>query len=181
VIVALLMMMLLGALGGALTFIAIGETRITGNYRTNTAAIYAAEAAVEIVLNHLVTVPDWRTLHAGIFASTFIDGAPSGVRNTAAGPIDLARETDLVRSSPPGRAWQLYAYGPLRDLASVPARQSDIYVVVWVASHPAGAASDSAVLLAHAYAPYGMRRAIEATVARTPISGVRVTCWREQH
>jgi hypothetical protein len=26
-----------------------------------------------------------------------------------------------------------------------------------------------------------MRRAIEATVARTPISGVRVTNWREVH
>jgi hypothetical protein len=179
VIVALLMMMLLGALGGALTFVAIGETRITGNYRSNAEAVYAAEATVEIVLNHLVTVPDWRPLHAGTIASPFIDGAPSGVRNTVAGPIDLATETELVRRTPPGRLWQLYAYGPLRDLASISSRQSDIYAVVWIASHPVGAGNDSAVLLAHAYAPYGMRRAIEATVARTPISGVRVTNWRE--
>jgi hypothetical protein len=175
------MIVLLGALGGALTLLAIGETYIAGNYRINSAAIYAADAAIEIATNHLVTVPDWTLVHAGTVVSTFIDGAPAGARNTAAGAIDPAVATIEVRSAPNGRPWQLYAYGRLHALAAQQPTDADIYVVVWIASHPAGASADTAIVLAHAYGAYGVRRAVEATVARTSLSGVRVTAWREVH
>ena len=175
------MILLLSALGGALTCTSIAETQIVGNHRANTQAIYAADAAVEIVLNHLVTLPDWTIVHAGAVASPFVDGAPFGVRNTPAGPVDLAGVTQFVRGGPTGRMWQLYAYRRLHDLVAVPAAYADIYVVVWVAAHPGAPGSDAALVLAHAYGPYGVRRALETAVARTPVSGVRLTARREVH
>lgn len=174
-------MLLLGALGGSLTCTSIAETQVVGNYRSNVQAEYAADAAIEIVVNHLVTVPDWTLVHAGAVASPFVDGAPFGIRHTPAGPVDLAAVTNAVRAGPVGRMWQLYAYRRLRDLVPVPAAYPDIYVVVWVAGHPGGPGNDTALLLAHAYAPYGVRRATESAVARTPLSGVRLTARREVH
>jgi hypothetical protein len=181
VIVAVLMMLVLAALAGALTCTSIAETQVAGNYRANVQAEYAAEAAIEIVVNHLVTVPDWTLVHAGGLASPFTDGAPFGVRQTPAGPVDLAAVTNFIRGGPMGRMWQLYAHRRLRDLAPVPATYADIYVVVWVASQPRVPGNDAALLLAHAYAPYGVRRAIQAAAARTPLSGVRLTARREVH
>lgn len=172
-------MLLLAALGGALTCTSIAETQIVGNYRTNSQAEYAADAAIEIVVNHLVTVPDWSLISAGAVASPFVDGAPFGIRQTPAGPVDLAAVTNFIRGGPMARMWQLYAHRRLRDLVPVPNAYPDIYVVVWVAGHPGGAGSDTALLLAHAYAPYGVRRAVEAAVARTPLSGVRLIARRE--
>jgi hypothetical protein len=181
VIVAILMMLLLAALGGALTCTSIAETQIVGNYRANTQAVYAADAAIEIVVNHLVTLPDWTLVHAGAVASPFVDGAPAGIRQTPAGPVDLTAVTNFVRGGPTGRMWRLYAYRSLRDLVPVPAAYADIYVVVWAAAHPGTPGADAALLLAHAYGPYGVRRAIEAAAARTPLSGVRLTARREVH
>lgn len=180
-IIALLMMLLLSTLGGALTCTSIAETQVVGNYRAHTQAIYAADAAIEIVVNHLVTLPDWTVVHAGPVASPFVDGAPFGVRHTPAGPVDLAGVTNFVRSGPTGRLWQLYAYKRLQDLVPVPAVDAHVYVVVWVAAHPGAPVNDAALVLAHAYGPYGARRAMEAAVARTPLSGVRLTARREVH
>ena len=177
--VAILMMMLLAALGGALTSTSIAETQIVGNFRTNAQAEYAADAAIEIVVNHLATLPDWTVVHAGAVPSPYVDGAPFGVRQTPAGAVDLAGVTNFVRAGPRGRMWQLCAYRRLSDLLSVPAAYPDLYVVVWAAAHPGGAANDTVLLLAHAYGPYGVRKAIELAVARTPISGVRLTARRE--
>jgi hypothetical protein len=177
--VAILMMLVLAALGGALTCTSVAETHIVGNYRANTQAIYAADAAIEVVVNHLVTLPDWTVVHAGAVASPFVDGAPAGVRQTPAGPVDLLAITNVVRGGPMGRMWQLYAYSRLRALVPVPPAYADIYVVVWVAAHPGAPGADAALLRAHAYAPYGVRKAIEAAVARTPLSGVRLTARRE--
>jgi hypothetical protein len=179
VIVALLMMLLLAALGGALTCTSISETQVAGNYRANAQAEYAADAAIEIAVNHLATVPDWTFVHGGGVASPFVDGAPFGIRQTPAGPIDLAAVTNFVRSGPVARIWQLYAYRRLHDLVPVPAAYPDVYVVVWAAAPPGAPGTDAALLLAHAYAPYGVRRAVEAIAVRTALSGVRLTGRRE--
>lgn len=178
-IVAILMMLLLAALGGALTCTSIAETQIVGNYRANAQAVYAADAAIETVVNHLVTLPDWTLVHAGAVASPFVDGAPAGVRQTPAGPVDLTAATNFVRGGAMGRAWQLYAHTRLRDLVPVPGGYAEMYIIVWVAAHPGAPGPDSALLLAHAYGPYGVRRAIEAGATRTPISGLRLTARRE--
>ena len=179
VLVAVLLMMLLGALGGAMTIIATGETRIVANHRAAAAAEHAAVAGVEIVLNHLATVPDWLPVHSGVLPSSFVDGPSSGVRETASGRIDIARETELVRRGPPPRAWQVYAHAPLRDLAAVSTGFQDLYVIVWAAAHPGGSPGNTVLLLAHAYGTNGIRGAIEANVARSPGGGVHVTSWRQ--
>ena len=181
VIVAILMMLLLAALGAALTCTSITETQIAGNYRANAQAVYAADAAIEIAVNHLVTMPDWTLVHSGAVVSPLVDGGPAGIRQTPAGPVDLMAATNLFRSGPAGRLWQLYAHTRLRNVVPLPATHADIYLVVWVAGHPGAPGPDAALLLAQAYGPYGVRRAVEAAVSRTPISGVRITARREMH
>jgi hypothetical protein len=178
VVVTLMMMLALGALGGALTLLSVGETRIVANFRSGAEAIYAADAGIEVALNHLALLPDWKAAVAGGVASPYVDGGP-GLRHTAAGQIDLIAETNRARSAPPNFLWQLYAYGPLSGLSQVPGINSDVYVVVWVAEHPVDRGRDMAILLARAYGPHGVRRAVEADVARTVISTVRVTSWHE--
>src|SRR5215510_7228189 len=78
-VIALLCMLLLTALGMALTMTTITEKRIAGNYRFGVETVYAADAGVERVMQDLLTVPDWNRILDGSTTSSFVDGAP-GVR-----------------------------------------------------------------------------------------------------
>lgn len=155
-IVALMTMLLLTALGVALTLVTVTETKISGNHRAGSEALYAADAAVERVMQDLLTVPDWNRVLDGSVTSSFTDG-PAGVRNTTAGEINLLQATNLVRCGniagcddatmdaatderPWGKnnpRWQLYAYSPLVDMLPTETTNSDVYVIVWVADDPA--------------------------------------------
>ena len=77
-IIALMSMMLLMALGIALVLTTTTETRISANYREGTEALYAADAAVERVMDDILTVPDWNDILSGVRQSAFIDGAAGG-------------------------------------------------------------------------------------------------------
>ena len=155
-IVALMSMMLMMALGLALVLTTMTETRISANYREGNEVLYAADAAIERVMQDLLTVPDWNTVLAdGGTTSAFIDGAP-GVRTLADGTtIDLSEATNVVRCGaiacvdaditaitddrPWGAnnpRWQLYAYGPMSDMLPTDTINSRVYVVVWVADDP---------------------------------------------
>src|SRR5688572_5529383 len=135
-IIALMSTMLLMALGMALIMTTMTETRISANYREGNEVLYAADAAIERVMQDLLTVPDWNTVLAdGGTTSAFIDGAP-GVRTLADGTtIDLTEATNVVRCGliacaeadisevtddrPWGAnnpRWQLYAHGPMSDM-----------------------------------------------------------------
>lgn len=70
-IMALLMMLALGA-GVAMT--TMTETTIAANHRDGIQALYAAEAGVELAVNRLRTVDDWRTLVTGRDAVMLVDG-----------------------------------------------------------------------------------------------------------
>lgn len=70
-IMALLMMLALGA-GVAVT--TMTETTIAANHRDGIQALYAAEAGVELAVNRLRTVDDWRTLVTGRDAVMLVDG-----------------------------------------------------------------------------------------------------------
>jgi hypothetical protein len=155
-IVALMSMLLLTALGLALTLTTMTETKISGNYRDGTEALYAADAAVERVMQDLLTVPNWNDVLNGTITSSFIDGPPVGIRDTAAGSLDLTEATNMVRCGkttvcgdadlnavtderPWGTnnpRWQLYAYGPMTDMLPTDTINSNMYVVVWVADDP---------------------------------------------
>jgi hypothetical protein len=192
-IIALMSMMLLTALGAAVVMVSRTETAIANNYRTSQEALYAADAAVERVVQDLLMVPRWNDILAGSSQSSFIDGAmtatqdlPGGGRivlccgaGTATG--ELQAETDSVDLwGPNNPQWRLFAWGPISRLLGNDAIDSSMYVVVWVADDPAdgpsaGAADGNPLLdangtltiRAEAFGPGGTRKVIEVTVART--------------
>jgi hypothetical protein len=148
---------LLMALGMALMVTTMTEGRIAGNYRDGAETLYAADAAIERVIQDILTVPDWNTVLSGAVTSAFIDGPASGARTLADGTtIDLTEATNLVRCGkvtscsdaelnaitadrpwgPNNPRWQLYAYGPMEDMLPTGTINSPVYVVVWVADDP---------------------------------------------
>jgi Tfp pilus assembly protein PilX len=206
-IIALMSMMLMMALGMALVLTTMTETRISANYREGSEALYAADAAIERVMQDLLTVPDWNTVLAdGGTTSAFIDGAPGARTLPDGSSLNLTEATHFVRcgkltcadadvtTSTAERPWgdnnprwQLYAYGPMRDMLPTDTINSRMYVIVWVADDPSENDGDAKIdggspvdadeegnpgsgvvsLLAHAYGPDGVRRVVEVTVART--------------
>jgi hypothetical protein len=191
-VIALLSMLLLTALGMALTLTTSTEGRIAYNYR----------AAVERVMQDVLTVPDWNRIVDGTVTSAFIDG-PIGERTLPGGAkLDLVQATAMVRCGKTSCSdaamdaftderpwgvnnprWQLYAYGPISEMLPTDTINSNVYAIVWIADDPSendgkpltdgdtsgGPNPGKGVLsmLAHAYGPNGVRRVIEVTVART--------------
>jgi len=164
-VLALMGMVLITTLGGALVVLTATETRIAASFRDGLEAFYAAEAGIALAVVDLRTA-DWDAVLAGTSKSSAVD--PSF-------DLDLARR-DLDDDAGE-RDWRPYAYGSLANLvpgADVGRRFS---VVVWVAAGPA--ADDTLIVLrSHAYGPGGVRRIVEATVGRT-IDGPRIVAWRE--
>jgi len=150
-IVVLLTMVLLTALGMALTLVTSTESRVASAYRDASEAFYAADAMMEQTIDDVSDKPDWNLILDGSVRSVFTDGAP-GVRILPDGTtMDLRIETALVSC---GKAacndadlnavsserpwgennprWQLYAHGPLSAMAPDSA-DSRHYVVAWIA------------------------------------------------
>lgn len=152
-VISLMAMMLMMALGTALVMTTMTETKIAGNYRSGYETLYAADGAVERVMQDILTVPNWDDILSGAVTSAFIDGAPSGTRTLPDGTtIDLTQATNMVRcgklscsaadlaaitdARPWGAnnpVWQLYAYGPLEDMIPTGTIRSRQYVIVWIA------------------------------------------------
>jgi hypothetical protein len=220
-VVALLSTSMLLALGVSLVLTTMGEGTVAAYYRDGVEAAYAAEAAAELAVMQLRKEEDWDGVLSGRVVSAFADGAPSGTRAFAGRVLDLSFETGLQRC---GQAactddemnavseerpwgmnnprWQLYAYGPLRQLAPGTI-DSPMYILVWVgddglegdgdalrdggplveceAPAPACANLGSRVLeiRAWAYGPRRVQRGVEVTLARTDTTdGGRVLSWR---
>jgi hypothetical protein len=206
-IVALMSMMLLMALGMALVMTTTTETRISSNYAQGSEAMYAADAAVERVMDDILTVPAWNDILSGARTSAFIDGPASGTRTLPDGTaINLAEATNMLdcgktttcndtdldtateerpwaKNNP---RWKLYAYGLMSDMLPTETINSHDYVIVWIADDPSEtdnnplkdgdtSVQDSnpnpgkGVLAMHAeaYGPYGVKKVIEVTLART--------------
>ena len=182
-IIALMAMMLITALGAATVMVSRTETAIANNYRNSQEALYAADAAIERVVQDLLMVPRWNDILSGVATSGFIDGAagatktlPSGGKITlTAATAELQSETDTANlwgaNNP---QWRLFAWGPLADIANDTSIDSSMYVAVWVADDPSEidgnpAADVNGTLTLHALAlgPSGTRKVIEVTVART--------------
>ena len=156
-IISLMAMMLMMALGTALVMTTMTETKIAGNYRGGYETLYAADGAVERVMQDILTVPNWDDILSGAVTSAFIDGAPSGTRTLPDGTtIDLTQATNMARCAklacsaadlveitsdrPWGvnnPVWQLYAYGPLEDMLPTGTITSRQYVLVWIADDAA--------------------------------------------
>jgi hypothetical protein len=156
-IVAMMAVLLLSALGAALALVTASESAIAGRFRDAHESLAAADAVLERAGADLLATPDWTVILDGSVRSSFVDGAPGGVRLTSAGPLDLSAvaniancgrtgactdaEMDAVTAERPwGRnnpRWQLYAFGPLRRLLPAGGVDPPFYVVVLVGDDPA--------------------------------------------
>jgi hypothetical protein len=220
---ALLAISFMMAVGSALTLLSTSETLIASHHRLGLEAFYAADAALERALVDFNGVLDWTPVLDGSQLSTFVDGPPSGVRVLADGsaldlgqvvsqatcqkatPCTQANATAITAERPWGAnnpMWQLYAYGPLADVAGAASVRSTFYVVVMVADDPAEIDGNPArdgdsvagvpspgvgvvVVRVEAFGPKNAHRALEATIARIDTAqpamaaGVRLVNWRE--
>jgi hypothetical protein len=156
-ILALMVMVVMSALGSALMLAATTESRIARNFRNNAEGFYAADAVLEYSMGELQSTGDWTAVLGGGVRSAFADGSPHGLRRLADGTtIDLdglvndancRRRTtcsdaamDAITSErpwgPDNPRWQLFAWGALNDIASPRAIDSAFYVVAMVADDP---------------------------------------------
>lgn len=162
-IVALMATMLLTALGMTLVLTSNTETMISGNYRNSQEALYAADAAVERVVQDLLLIPRWNDILTGnstispacTGVSTFmpVSSTVSGFTDSTTTPsvpdsnlsinllsatCNLQKETDTLNlwdvNNP---VWRLFAYGKMRDMLPNNTIDSQMYMAVWVADDPA--------------------------------------------
>jgi hypothetical protein len=182
-IIALMAMMLLTALGATVVMVTRTETAIANNYRNSQEALYAADAAIDRVVQDLLMVPRWNDMLAGTTTSSFMDGSASSSKTLPGGgtltltsaTAELQSVTDTANAwGANNPQWKLFAWGPLSEVASNITIDSPMYVAVWVADDPAETDNDplsdsNGVLTLHAEAigPAGTRKTIEVTVART--------------
>ena len=194
-IIALMSMMLLTALGATVMMVSRTETAISNNYRNSQEALYAADAAVERVVQDLLMVPRWNDILAdggsGVagVTSSFTVGSPAAqISLPAGGKMTLNAATARLQADTDtadvwgdnNPQWRLFAWGPLSELLDTVAIDSNMYVAVWVADDPADGPTPSAAdgnplldangtltLRAEAIGPAGTRKSLEVTVART--------------
>ena len=185
-IIALMAMMLLTALAAAVVMVSSTETKIASNYSNGQEAIYAADAAVERVVQDLLMVPRWNDILTGTSQSAFKDGECASSKDLPGGGIlllcgassassQLQADTDQLNSwGANNPQWRLFAWGPLSDMLPNDEIDSPMYLAVWVADDPAETdgnpqadVNGTLTLHAEAYGPRGTRKIVEVTVART--------------
>jgi hypothetical protein len=154
-IAALLVMVLLSALGLSLTMVTATEERVAHSYSNGSESFYAADAALELAVNELTLLPDWNLVLDGSVTSSFVDpavsshGWPGGQARTSAeatalvtcmrttcSSTDMDARTALRPWGPNNPRWQLLAYGPLTALSQLGTINSGEYVAVWVGDDP---------------------------------------------
>jgi hypothetical protein len=180
----------------------------------------AAESALNLAMRDLSAAADWSLALDGTLRGSLVDGTPAGPRTLPGGDIiDLTvltnqltcgRATDCTDADrratsidrpwgPNNPQWHAFLHAPLS--LPVPARESHLYVVVWVGDD--GRESDGNPLIdgggaaghgrhvirvhAEAFGSRGARRAIDAEIARICRAtaagevcqpGVRLQSWR---
>jgi hypothetical protein len=175
---------------GSLALVVLTETAVAANHRNAGHALYAAEAAVEFVLQEIAVVEDWNEMLSAPGQSSFVDGEPAGVRQAGAVNIDLSEATvdvSAAATAPAGAVALppvLFAFGRFSDLVPAGPPGSDAYVAVWLADRsppPKDEDEPPATLsvVGEAFAGRGIRRGVEALVERADASAVRVLAWRE--
>ncbi len=192
----------------------------TGNVTGSVAMLYAADAGIELAARDLAETPDWDAVLSGSTQGSFRDGAPGGARELPGrGSVDLTAATNMLncressnctadqmnansRERPWGfnnPRWQLYAYGPIEQLAPL-LRPASGYLVVWVAddareqdgdpgSDAVGEESGHGIVRVHSetFAAGGSRRVIQAELTRACrgeaagacLPAIRVKSWQE--
>lgn len=201
-LMAIALMLLLTAIAGAAAIASRTEILIAANFRQSRATLYAAEGAVALAIRDLAAAPGWTAVLTGASGSSFTDGAAIGARTLPGGGTVVlccgvpSLTDDVQQRAHGGRAWgadtpvwRMFVWGPADRWLPAGRIDSPMYVVVWVADDPGDGdgnpladANGFLELHAHALAPGGGRRVVEAVVAR-PVGGspggVSVRSWRE--
>jgi len=162
-IIALMATMLLTALGMTLVLSSNTETMISSNYRNSQEALYAADAAVERVVQDLLLIPRWNDILAGnagvsptctgVSPFTPVSSTLSGFTDTTTSPtvpntgqqLNLLNATCTLQKATNtlnlwganNPVWRLFSYGEMSDVLSSNAIDSNMYMAVWVADDPA--------------------------------------------
>jgi hypothetical protein len=197
-VTALLVTVLLTALGAVIISITITETLIAGAYRHAAEASYAADAAFERALLDLAALPNWSLVllpPPAHVQSSFVDGqarprAPDG-RSLDVAALTRARQADSdLRHGPHVFAdnapqWRLFAQSSLSSVLPAGAPAQPAYVLVWVADdgpdgdgNPALDSNGRLLVFVDAYGSGGSRRSLEAAVGRSPAGILSVLAWR---
>lgn len=187
-IIALMATMLLTALGAAVIMVTTTETKISNNYSNSQEALYAADAAIERVVQDLLMVPRWNDILTGSVQSAFVDGGMTDQKHLTGGGLttlccgtnsatgQLQADTDKLNMwGANNPQWRLFAWGPLTQvLPESAAVDSPMYLVAWIADDPAeidgnpqADVNGTLTVHAEAYGFAGARKVIEVTVART--------------
>jgi len=219
-IMAILFTAFLSALGLGLILAVFMDRLATGNMNGSVAMLYAADAGIELAARDLGETEDWDEVLSGSRPSSFTDGAAGGVRRLpGGGAVDLTAVTnwlncgksanctaEQMNANSPERPWginnprwQLYAYGPMAQLAPL-LRPEPCYLAVWIAddgregdgnplADAATGESGHGIVRVHAetFSFGGWSRAIEAELERACrgeaagacLPGIRVQSWQE--
>ncbi len=200
-LLVIMLVLVLGAIGAAVSVASRTETLIAANFRQGRETLHVAEGALAQAVHDLSTQPDWSLALAGATVSSFTDGAAIGQRTLPGGDtVSLCCGVPSLTSDVQERAlagrnwgadtpvWQIFAWGRAADWLPAGRIDSATYVVVWVADDPedgdgnAAVDSNGVVLLhGHALGPRGGRQVIDAAIGRdTPAPApVRIISWRE--
>lgn len=190
-ILVLMATTLMAALGSALLVLTTMERKMAGNQRWSVQTMYGADAAAERGLAELRRVANWSDVLSGAVVSTFSDSTRRPLL-PAPGRVDLDAITAELQAESNAAGvwaannpiWRLFAWGSLAALTGVPARDTPIYVAVWVAddgletdADPRADADGVVLLHAEAYGPAGARQGVDVTAARIG-ADVRLLAWR---
>jgi hypothetical protein len=196
-IMAILIAMLLTALGTVLLALTTTETALSASHRYAQETRYGAEAALELAIADLATTPGWSSVLAAPPAnrtSRFADAAitpraPDG-RTLDLAALTIARQRESDARDGPDRfganspQWRLYLHAALSDVTPPTSPVVPLYLVVWVADDGLDGDGDATVdanetLLLHAvaYGSSASRRAVESTIVRRA-GMVQVATWR---
>lgn len=204
-LLAITLVLLLLAIGGAVSIATRTETLIAANFRQSRQAFYAAEGAIALSVRDLDGIADWSAALSGAAASSFTDGAAIGTRTLpgggsvvlCCGPGSLT--DDVQNRAHGGRSWgadtpqwQIFAWGPASGWLAPGRIESVMYVAVWIADdaadkdgNPAADTNGLIELHAQALGPGGGRRVVEVLVERPAagggpqLPGLRIVTWGE--
>ncbi len=181
-IVVLMATMLLTALAMTLVMVTSGETMLTANYRHSQETLYGADAAIERVVQDILTVSQWNDLLSPTsnLQSSFTEG-PSVVTLADGTVVDVPRELAALQARTDASGvwgadnprWQIYGWGPISSMLP-DGVDSPVFVAIFIADDASETDNDpttdtNGVLTLHAEAwgAGGSRKAVEVTIART--------------
>jgi hypothetical protein len=185
-VMAILIAMLLTALGTVLIALTTTETALSASYRHVQEARYGAHAALELAIADLSTTPDWSAVLAAAPANqvsrfndaTLTPRAPDGrVLDLAGLTVVRQRESD-ARDGPDrfgadSPQWRLYLHTNLSNIVPSAHPVVPLYVVAWIADDgmdgdgdPTIDANQIVLIHAEAYGTNNSNRSVESALTK---------------